>query len=189
MKTLGVVHADIKVLAETSFIADSNRDRRGRPVFTPAERTQCLNFCAKVGVIKNPWTNPSEHISLTKKRDLWHGVTRVAVDGGEAQLFGYTHRVPNCTIWIADKKCLIALALLPEWKPIHKRVTGRVYCLERLCREMIQRHGFNTVSGLATGTPPDVLRLAIAKGRSKCCDHLKAAEDQLQIDCCGLLVP
>ena len=188
LKTLKVKDSDVELLGETYSKAENNKDSLGRPILTAAQRDACLNFCKRVGRIKYPWANAAENIALTKKRDdLWHEGRRVAVDGGEAQIFGYTHKLTNFTIWTADNKCLIALAKIEECKHIHKRVIGRVYCLERILRELIEDAGFDQIAPKVVGCNREITN-AISKGKGRCRELLLQAEEQLQKHCGGLLM-
>jgi hypothetical protein len=67
------------------------------------------------------------------------------LDVGEATLIAATRDVPSFVLMTGDKRCLKALVANSEISEAHKRLQGRVICLEQVLLLLIRRSGFDWV--------------------------------------------
>lgn len=187
MAVRGVSKADLLVLKELKYQLIDNRDPLGRPILDTPTLNFARAYCAGISTISSTPAESEDRRLLSKKNDnLWHGVVRVKVDLGEAVLFAATKEMSQFSVWTADKKSLIALSKIPECGHVHARMVGRVFCLERIVRDLIEAHGYDVVAPKLCTSYHSVDK-AIKAGADSCCTVLRAAEDELQEACRGLL--
>jgi hypothetical protein len=193
----GITRADIFVLKELKWQLKDNKDKFGKPILDPASLQVAKDFYDDVRgappqplqIIDPRWVDPSDLQLLDNKWvEIWHGVKRVKVDGGEAVLFACSKNLANFSIWTSDIKSLIALGKHAGYASIHGQIAGKVYCLERMIRDLVQAYGFGPVSSKIVAHVHSIDD-AMKQGQAGCGASLLAAEAQLRTDCNGLLVP
>lgn len=181
-----VMRANLLVLRELKYQLKDNKGPLGRPILDPPTLAYARAFCESLGTLPSTTAESDDRRLLSKKNDnLWHGVVRVKVDLGEAELFAATRSFGDFAIWTADRKSLIALSKLPGCEHIHRRIVGHVYCLERMIRDLIESHGYDVIAPKLCPGYHSVDKAVIAG--DGCCDVLLAAEAELQEACRGLL--
>jgi hypothetical protein len=193
----GITRSDVLVLRELKYQLESNKDRYQKPILDPATLKYALDFYHGVGtkppqplqILPGNWVDSTDNKLLNTKQaaTIWWSTKPVKVDGGEAEIFAATKNCPNLSIWTADLKCLVALAKRPECAHIHSRSVGKVYCLERILRELIKAHGFATVSTQIVPGHPSIDR-PLGLGAAECDAAFLAFEAEVQKESNGLLV-
>lgn len=182
----------ILILSELPSQLMKNENQRTKlPILDRPSLQRANSFVSGLNYVPRSDGDPiarQELIALQRKNDdVWHEARRVKVDGGEAQLFAATRTLKDFSVWTADKKSLIALSMWPNCQNVHTRLKGKVWCFERIMRELIPTYGFQN---LATTLKTDhkAIASAFGEGSEKCAAMLLVAEQELQIACQGLLV-
>ena len=185
-----VPRSEIFILRETLYQLKDNKGKQGVALYTESELAAGLSFCDGLGIIKNidRSVNNEEFNALTRRSELRHEGVTVRIDNGEALIFAHTQFLEDFLIWTADRKSLIALFMQVGCEKIHARIRGRVVCLEKIIRSLVEKKGFDFVLPRISRGHHSVDR-AMQCGKDGCIASLRAAEEKLQADCNGLLIP
>jgi hypothetical protein len=130
---LGITHGDVLVLPTARFKFGVARNSEKARAQLGAETFDRLSsFLGQVGVITA--APPLDEQKLFEDA--------IDIDTGEAILFSAMSHYPGCLLATGDKRCLRALASLPNAEHIVARMSGNVICFEQLMTRIIDHTGF-----------------------------------------------
>ena len=135
---LQIVKTDLRVLPTARFFFQAKRKQQIQ--YPDAVWAEVINLVAACSIIPEPSPEQAQ-ASIEETRQLEK--FKHEIQAGEATLIVATRLEPDFLLLSGDKRCMKALAAVPE--PIYQRLCGRVVCLEQIILKLILTLGFETV--------------------------------------------
>jgi hypothetical protein len=130
---LEIDRSDIRVLESARFVFGSKKLQKKYSAETLLSAIEFVKSCATISAQDN-----DEYRLLEKQ-------AKNDIDPGEATLIAATFHESASLLATGDKRCLQALATIESLELIHKKLQGRVICLEQIICKLIETQGFDWV--------------------------------------------
>jgi hypothetical protein len=130
---LEIDRSDIRVLASARFVFISKKLQKKYSAETLLSAIEFVKSCATISAQDN-----DEYRLLEKQ-------AKNDIDPGEATLIAATFHESASLLATGDKRCLQALATIESLELIHKKLQGRVICLEQIICKLIETQDFDWV--------------------------------------------
>jgi hypothetical protein len=130
---LEIDRSDIRVLESARFVFGSRKLKKNYSEETLLSAVQFVESCTTISAQDN-----DEYRLLEKQ-------AKNDIDPGEATLIAATFQEAASLLATGDKRCLKALANIESLDLVHKKLQGRVICLEQMICKLIEIQGFEWV--------------------------------------------
>jgi hypothetical protein len=130
---LEIDRSDIRVLASARFVFGSKKLQKKYSEEILLSAIEFVESCATISAQDN-----DEYRLLEKQ-------AKNDIDPGEATLIAATFHESASLLATGDKRCLKALFSIESLELIHKKLQGRVICLEQIICKLIETQGFDWV--------------------------------------------
>ena len=130
---LEIDRSDIRVLASARFVFGSKKLQKKHSKEILLSAIKFVESCATISAQDN-----DEYRLLEKQ-------AKNDIDPGEATLIAATFHESASLLATGDKRCLQALFSIESLELIHKKLQGRVICLEQIICKLIETQGFDWV--------------------------------------------
>jgi hypothetical protein len=130
---LEIDRSDIRVLASARFVFTSKKLQKKYSEEMLLSAIEFVKSCTTISAQDN-----DEYRLLEKQ-------AKNDIDPGEATLIAATFHESASLLATGDKRCLKALFSIESLELIHKKLQGRVICLEQIICKLIETQGFDWV--------------------------------------------
>ena len=130
---LEIDRSDIRVLASARFVFCSKKLQKKHSKEILLSAIEFVESCATISAQDN-----DEYRLLEKQ-------AKNDIDPGEATLIAATFHESASLLATGDKRCLQDLFSIESLELIHKKLQGRVICLEQIICKLIETQGFDWV--------------------------------------------